>query len=100
MIARLPSRAEQRLITLTLLFAVAKWRTAGDPGSTAATIRLLSRGRSERNVPRLFAAEVEAAETLTWLVEANATRNLELREARQELAEANTADTQAAPIKL
>ena len=45
--------------------------------------------RSEANDPRLFFAQVEAAETLIWLTEANASRYPVLAEVRRELAEAN-----------
>lgn len=68
--------------------AVAKLRDAGDPGITAATSRLLERGRLESNSPRLFFREVEVADTLIQLVEANAIHHPGLRE---ELAEADTA---------
>ena len=71
--------------------AVAKWRTDGYPGNTAAARRLLYRWHPETNLPRLFFAEVETAETLIWLIEANAAHYPGLREARNELAEAITA---------
>ena len=69
--------------------AVGKWRSDGYPDSTAATQRLLDHWHSESNDLRLFFAEVEAAETLIWLVEANAARYPELGEARKELSEEN-----------
>ena len=59
------------------------------PERPAATRQLLQHWRSEANDPRLFFAQVEAAETLIWLTEANASRYPELAKVRRELAEAN-----------
>ena len=68
---------------------VGVWRHSGYPGATAATRRLLQHWRSEANDPRLFFAQVEAAETLIWLAEANASKYPVLADVRRELADAN-----------
>ncbi len=69
--------------------AVKKWRDSKYPGTTMATRQLLSHWRSETNEPRLFFAQVEAAETLIWLTECDARRDRVLAEIRGELAAAN-----------
>ncbi|MDE0269561.1 MAG: DEAD/DEAH box helicase family protein [Acidimicrobiaceae bacterium] len=69
--------------------AVSKWCRDGYPGATAATRQLLHHWRSEANDPRLFFAQVEAAETLIWLTEADARRYRALAEIRQELSDDN-----------
>ena len=81
--------AEQNELVNRIRDAVAGWRTAGYPGATSATRRLLGHWRSEANDPRLFFAQVEAAETLIWLTEADAGRSRVLAEIRRELADAN-----------
>ncbi len=81
--------AEQNELVNRIRDAVAGWRSANYPGATAATRQLLQHWRSEANDPRLFFAQVEAAETLIWLTEANASRHPELAKVRRELAEAN-----------
>ena len=68
---------------------VKRWRDENYPDATAATRQLLFHWRSEANEPRLFFAQVEAAETLIWLTEGNASNNRALREIRQQLADAN-----------
>ena len=68
---------------------VKRWRDDKYPGATAATRQLLLHWRSEANEPRLFFAQVEAAETLIWLTEANASRYPALAEFRRVLAGAN-----------
>ena len=81
--------AEQNDLVNRIRDAVAGWRSAGYPGATSATRHLLQHWRSEANDPRLFFAQVEAAETLIWLSEANAGRYRVLGEIRRELADAN-----------
>ena len=81
--------AEQNELVNRIRDAVAGWRNAGYPGATEATKRLLQHWRSEANDPRLFFAQVEAAETLIWLTEANASRYPVLAEVRRDLAEAH-----------
>ena len=81
--------AEQNEMVNRIRDAVAGWRAANYPGATAASRRLLLHWRSEANEPRLFFAQVEAAETLIWLTEANAARYPTLAEVRRELAEAD-----------
>ncbi len=83
------TEAEQNDLVNRIRDAVAGWRQANYPGATAATRQLLQHWRSETNEPRLFFAQVEAAETLIWLTEANAGHYPVLREARRELEEAN-----------
>lgn len=53
---------------------IAEWRRAGWPGTTAMTRRLLSHwiDPEERRDRRFFFCQLEAIETLIWLVEANA----------------------------
>ena len=68
---------------------VKRWRDEKYPDATAATRQLLFHWRSETNEPRLFFAQVEAAETLIWLTEGNASRYPVLAEIRRELADAN-----------
>ena len=81
--------AEQNELVNRIRDAVAGWRSANYPGATSATKHLLQHWRSEANDPRLFFAQVEAAETLIWLTEANASRYPVLAEVRRDLAEAN-----------
>ncbi len=81
--------AEQNELVNRIRDAVAGWRSANYPGATSATKQLLQHWRSEANDPRLFFAQVEAAETLIWLTEANASRYPVLAEVRRDLAEAN-----------
>ncbi len=81
--------AEQNELVNRIRDAVAGWRGANYPGATSATRQLLQHWRSEVNEPRLFFAQVEAAETLIWLTEANANRHPVLAEVRRDLAEAN-----------
>jgi len=83
------STAEQNELVNRIRDAVAGWRSASYPGATSATRQLLLHWRSEANDPRLFFAQVEAAETLIWLTEGNAGRYPVLAEVRRELAEAN-----------
>ena len=64
---------------------VGLWREAGYPDATDASKRLMRHWRSETNVPRLFFAQVEAAETIIWLTEANASRTPALAEIRAHL---------------
>ena len=88
--------AEQNELVNRIRDAVAGWRNANYPGATAATRHLLQHWRSEANDPRLFFAQVEAAETLIWLTEGR-TKNKDGKEircserasVRKELAEAN-----------
>lgn len=68
---------------------VKRWRGEKYPDTTSATRQLLFHWRSETNEPRLFFAQVEAAETLIWLTEGNASRYPVLAEIRRELADAN-----------
>ena len=68
---------------------VKRWRDDKYPDATAATRQLLFHWRSETNEPRLFFAQVEAAETLIWLTEGNASRYPRLAEFRRALADAN-----------
>ena len=68
---------------------VKRWRDDKYPGATAATRQLLFHWRSETNEPRLFFAQVEAAETLIWLTEGNASSYPRLAEFRRALADAN-----------
>ena len=49
--------------------AVGAWRTAGYPGATANTKRLLTHWTNPLAMRRLFFAQVEALETLIWLTE-------------------------------
>ena len=72
--------AEQNELVNRIRDAVAGWRRAKYPGATSATIQLLWHWRSEAKDPRLFFAQVEAAETLIWLTEANASRDPVLAE--------------------
>ena len=81
--------AEQNELVNRIRDAVAGWRSANYPGATSATKQLLQHWRSAANDPRLFFAQVEAAETLIWLTEANASRYPVLAEVRRDLAEAN-----------
>ncbi|MXW96385.1 MAG: hypothetical protein F4110_13455 [Acidimicrobiaceae bacterium] len=81
--------AEQNELVNRIRDAVAGWRSANYPWATSATKQLLQHWRSEANDPRLFFAQVEAAETLIWLTEANASRYPVLAEVRRDLAEAN-----------
>ena len=81
--------AEQNELVNRIRDAVAGWRSANYPGATSATRQLLQHWRSEANDPRLFFAQVEAAETLIWLTEANASRYPMLAEIRRELETAN-----------
>lgn len=81
--------AEQNELVNRIRDAVAGWRNANYPGATSATRQLLWHWRSEANEPRLFFAQVEAAETLIWLTEANASRDRVLAGVRRDLAEAN-----------
>ena len=69
--------------------AVAGWRADNYRGATAATRQLMEHWRSEINDPRLFFAQVEAAETLIWLTEANASHYPVLAEVRRALNDAN-----------
>lgn len=82
--------ADQNDLVNRIRDEVAGWRSAGYPGSTAATRHLLWHWRSEANEPRVFFAQVEAAETLIWLTEADARRYPALAQVRRELAEANS----------
>ena len=68
---------------------IAKWRDDNYPYATAATRQLLFHWRSETNEPRLFFAQVEAAETLIWLTEGNARTDPVLTEIRKQLAAAS-----------
>ena len=68
---------------------VKRWRAEDYPDATAVTRQLLFHWRSETNDPRLFFAQVEAAETLIWLTEGNASRYPRLAEFRRTLADAN-----------
>ena len=81
--------AEQNELVNLIRDAVAGWRKAHYPGATTATKQLLWHWRSEVNDPRLFFAQVEAAETLIWLTEANASQYPVLAKVRRDLAEAN-----------
>ena len=81
--------AEQNEMVNRIRDQVGAWRHSGYPGATAATRRLLQHWCSEVNDPRLFYAQVEAAETLIWLAEANAGKYPVLAEVRRELAAAN-----------
>ena len=53
---------------------VSDWRSAGWPGATGVTRRLLEHwwDRDERETRQFFFCQLEAAETLTWLTEAPA----------------------------
>ncbi len=82
------SRDQNELIN-RIREAVKKWRASRYPGATMATRQLLSHWRSETNEPRLFFAQVEAAETLIWLAEGNASQDRVLAAVRRELADAN-----------
>ena len=68
---------------------VKRWRDDKYPDATAATRQLLFHWRSETNEPRLFFAQVEAAETLIWLTEGSARRYPALADFRRALADAN-----------
>ena len=81
--------AEQHELVNRIRVMVKRWRADNYPGATAATRQLLWHWRSETSEPRLFFAQVEAAETLIWLTEGDAGRNPRLAEFRRELAEAN-----------
>lgn len=81
--------AAQNVLVNQIRDAVAGWRRAGYPGTTAATRQLLQHWRSEANEPRLFFAQVEAAETLIYLTEGDGGRTPRLAEFRLQLEEAN-----------
>ena len=81
--------AEQNELVNRIRDEVAGWRGAGYPGATAASRQMLWHWRSEANEPRLFFAQVEAAETLIWLAEADARRYPALARVRRDMAEAN-----------
>lgn len=81
--------AEQNELVNSIRTEVSRWRKDGYLGATAATRQLLHHWRSEANDPRLFFAQVEAAETLIWLTEANANRYRTLGAIRRELKTAN-----------
>ena len=83
------SEAEQNELVNLIRDAVAKWRQANYPGTTTATRQLLYHWRSETNEPRLFFAQVEAAETLIWLTEARANQYPALAQVRRDIAGAN-----------
>ena len=80
---------EQNELVNRIRAMVARWRDEKYPDATAATRQLLFHWRSEANEPRLFFAQVEAAETLIWLTEGNASRHPVLAEIRRDLADAN-----------
>ncbi|MXZ99427.1 MAG: hypothetical protein F4076_11435 [Acidimicrobiaceae bacterium] len=81
--------AEQNELVNRIRDAVAGWRSADYPGATSATRQLLQHWRSGAADPRLFFAQVEAAETLIWLTEAHAGHYPELGRVRRDLAAAN-----------
>ena len=81
--------ADENELVNRIRVMVGRWRDEKYPDATAATRQLLFHWRSETNEPRLFFAQVEAAETLIWLTEGNASNNRALREIRQQLADAN-----------
>jgi len=49
---------------------VDKWRDAGYPGITTVTKELLEHWKNPDREPRLFFCQIEAIETLIWLIEA------------------------------
>ena len=49
---------------------VDKWRDAGYPGITTVTKELLEHWKNPEREPRLFFCQIEAIETLIWLIEA------------------------------
>ena len=77
--------ADENELVNRIRVLVGAWREAGYPDATDASKRLMRHWRSEANVPRLFFAQVEAAETLIWLTEANASRTRALGEIRGHL---------------
>ena len=77
--------AEENEFVNRIRVLVGAWREAGYPDATDASKRLMRHWRYESNVPRLFFAQVEAAETLVWLTEAHASRTLALGEIRGHL---------------
>ncbi len=81
--------SEQNELVNRIRVMVQRWRAENYPGATAATRQLLFHWRSETSEPRLFFAQVEAAETLIWLTEGDAGRNLRLAEFRRVLADAS-----------
>ncbi len=80
-----PSEDQNTLVN-DIREAVGRWRYAGHDGSTTTTRRLLDHWHSDTNVPRLFFAELEAAETLIWLAEVNASHDPSLAAFRSDLA--------------
>ena len=80
--------AEENELVNRIRVLVGLWQEAGYPDATDASKRLMRHWRSETNVPRLFFAQVEAAETVIWLTEASASRTPALAEIRAHLDEA------------
>ena len=77
---------DQNTLVNDIREAVGRWRYGGHDGATTTTRRLLDHWHSDTNVPRLFFAELEAAETLIWLAEVNASHNPQLAAFRRDLA--------------
>ena len=77
--------AEENELVNRIRVLVGAWREAGYPDATDASKRLMRHWRNESNVPRLFFAQVEAAEALVWLTEAHASRTHALTEIRDHL---------------
>ena len=81
-----PAPAEdQNILVNDIRDKVGRWRDGGHDGSTTTTRRLLDHWHSDINVPRLFFAELEAAETLIWLAEVNASHDPALAAFRRDL---------------
>ena len=68
------------------------WRAAGYPGASRTTIDLLGWWRREGRKQPLFFAQLEAAETVIFLVEARADFRQGVKIPREELSEAKIAD--------
>ena len=80
--------ADQNEMVNRIRALVSAWRADGYPDATDASKKLMWHWRSDTNVPTLFFAQVEAAETIIWLTEANASRIPALAEIRSLLAKA------------
>lgn len=78
---------------------VKSWREAGHPGASRTTIDLLDWWRREGRKTPLFYAQLEAAETILFLVEARADFRQGIKIPREELSAAKIADGYASSIR-
>lgn len=81
-----PSAFELALVNL-IRERVKAWRAAGYPGVTRTTLELLQWWQREGREKRLFFAQIEAAETIIFLIEARQDFRQGIQVPREELSE-------------